>query len=287
MYIRGDLPQACTVQCEGHRPKVLLWIMEEFFYILHDLTEEDCDGCIVLGYELMIEAEHWYRIKGRGIGCHHSPSHASSALPCSQEMLEHIAWGKPDSKTLDCLVWSVYNGLFSLGPTPKLAGPESYNQVTRCLAAKVFRGLQVHCLARTSAQFDEPPQPKVQSVVLAPPQSEITRKTEAMGTASPKVEDTEEGAVGGELCVDPDKHLMAWMRDHQHWYDDEMINFWPLLHPLTDGKGTMTQHLACCLLSMGHWSSVTHPTSCLPPQPIWRSGDGCHWTGREVGKTCG
>ena len=187
----------------GNCPKVLLWIMEEFFYILHDLTEEESDGHVTLGFELMIEAEHRYRIKqGGGIRCCCSPSHASSTLPCSQEMLECITWGKPDSKTLEGLVWSVYDGLLSLGPTPKLAGPKSYNQVTRCLAAKVFRGLQVHCSARTSAQFNELPPPKVRSVVLAPPQSEITRKTETMDTASPKVEDTEEGTVGGELCVD-------------------------------------------------------------------------------------
>ena len=29
--------------------------MEEFFYISHDLTEEDCDGHIVLDYELIIK----------------------------------------------------------------------------------------------------------------------------------------------------------------------------------------------------------------------------------------
>ena len=262
-----DLPQVCTVRCEGHHPKVLLWIMEEFFYISHILTQEDHNGRIVLGYKLMKEAEHQYRIKrGGGVGHRCSPSHASSAPPCSREMLERVAWGKPDSKTLEHLVWSVYNGLLSRGPTPKLVGPESYNQVTRCLAAKVFRGLQVCCSARTSAQFDEPPPPKVQSIILVPPQIKITRKTEAMDTASPKVEEAEEGAVVGELCLDPDKHPMAWMRDHQCWYDEEMINFWPLLHPLTDGKGTMTQCLACHLLSMCHWSSVTHPTSC-PPAP--------------------
>ena len=44
-FIHGDLLQACTVRHEGHHPKVLLWIMEEFFYISHDLTEEDRDGC--------------------------------------------------------------------------------------------------------------------------------------------------------------------------------------------------------------------------------------------------
>ena len=118
----------------------------------------------------------------------------------------------------------------------KLVGPKSYNQVTRHLTAKVFRGLQIWCLARTSAQFDEPPTPKLRSVILALPQSEIARKTEAMDTASPKTEDAGEGAVGGDQHADPDKYPMSWMHDCQHWYDDEMIEFWPLLHLLMKGK---------------------------------------------------
>ena len=151
-FICSNLLQACTLRCEGHCPKVLLWIMEEFFYISHNLMEQDCDGRIVLCYELMMEAEHQFRIKrGRGVGCHCPSSSSGSAPPCSQEMLERVSWNKPDTKTLECLVWSVYDGLLSPGPTPKLTGPESYNQVTRHLAAKVFRGLQVHSLARTSA----------------------------------------------------------------------------------------------------------------------------------------
>ena len=55
--------QACTVRHEGHCPKVLLWIMEEFFYISHDLTEQDHDGRVILSYKLMMEAEHRYRVK--------------------------------------------------------------------------------------------------------------------------------------------------------------------------------------------------------------------------------
>ena len=35
-FIHRDSLQACTVRHEGHHPKVLLWIMEEFFYISHD-----------------------------------------------------------------------------------------------------------------------------------------------------------------------------------------------------------------------------------------------------------
>ena len=62
-YLHGNPFSPCMVQCEGHRPKVLLWIMEEFFHISHDLTDMDCDGRVVLCYELMIEAEHRFRIK--------------------------------------------------------------------------------------------------------------------------------------------------------------------------------------------------------------------------------
>ena len=174
-------------------------------------------------------------------------------------------------------MWSVYDGIITPGPTPKLVGPKSYNQVTRHLATKVFRGLQVCCSARTLAQFDEPSPPKVRSVILVPSQCEIARKTEAMDTASPKAEDAEEGAVGGELCMDPDKYPMAWMRDHQHWYDNEQIEFWPLLHLLTDGKGATTWqlvHAAFCQCGTGLPPPIPHPA--LPPQPTWRSDDGCH-----------
>ena len=84
--------------------------------------------------------------------------------------------------------------------------------------------------------------------------------------ASQKSENAEEGAVGGESCIDPNKHPMAWMHNCQRCYDDEIINFWPLLSPLTDGKGTTTRCLVHHLLSTCHWSSITHPPFC-PPTP--------------------
>ena len=77
-------------------------------------------------------------------------------------------------------------------------------------------------------------------MVFAPPPSESARKADVVKVAPPKSEGTEEGAVGGETEVDadPDIHPMAWMRNRQCCYDDEMIGFWLLLHPLTDGGGT-------------------------------------------------
>ena len=158
-YLRGYLPQPCMAWHEGHHPKMLLWIMEEFFYISQQLVDGDRDGHVVLGYELMLEAEHRFRIKqGGGIGCHQTSSHsASKAQPCAQETLDHVTWSNPDSKMLEHLMWSIYDGILTPGPTPKLVGPKSYNQVLKCLSTKVFRGLQVHCSTRTSAQFNELP----------------------------------------------------------------------------------------------------------------------------------
>ena len=68
--------------------------MEEFFYISHDLMEQDHNGHIVLSYELMMEVEHQFRIKwGGGIGCRHPSSSSGNAPPCSQEMLERALPG--------------------------------------------------------------------------------------------------------------------------------------------------------------------------------------------------
>ena len=66
--------------------------------------------------------------------------------------------------------------------------------------------------------------------------------------------------------VDPNTHPMTWMRDRQNSYSDEMISFWPLLRPLTDGGGMATRCLVCRLLSTWQWSSATHTASC-PPAP--------------------
>ena len=273
-FICGNPLEACTIWHEGHHPKVLLWIMEEFFHISHSLTDVDHDGHLILCYELMMEAEHRFRIKrGGGAGCRRPLSSPSNASPCPRDKLEDVAWNKPDSKTLEHLVWSIYDGVLSPGSTPKLMGPESYNQVTRYLISEVFRGLQVHCPTRTSAQFDEPPLARLHSIVFATPPSGVPKKseaTEAMDTTPHKVDTAEEGAVGGEMEEDQNTHPMACMRNCQNSYSDEMISFWPLLRPLTGGKGRPqgVLHIICCPLGNGLLPHT--PCPALLPQTTWR-----------------
>ena len=166
---------------------------------------------------------------------------------------------------LEHLVWSIYDGILTLGPTPKLVGPESYNQVLKRLTTKAYRGLQVHCSARTSAQFDEPP---LQGAISCPHATPAQGSKESWnhGHHLPERWRYWRRGHGGAINIDPDKYTLAWMCDCQCGYADEQIEFWPLLHPLMDGSEVKTQQLACRLLSMWHWSSATHPTSC-PPTP--------------------
>ena len=269
-FICGNMLQACTVQHEGHHPKVLLWIMEEFFYISHNLTEQDRNGRIVLSYELMIEAEHWYRVKrGGGMGCHHSSQPSGNTPPCSRDTLERIAWSELDSKNIRApsmvsVRWSsITRANTKAGQAPrlitKLLGdwPPKYSGVCKYVAQQGHQ----HSLmnrsqwGRYSLWYLHNPQVKVQ-------ERQMLRK------CPPKSKSAEEGAVGGdaEVDMDPDTHPMAWMRNSQHCYDDEMISFWPLLRPLMDGGGTTMWCLARRLLSTWEWSSATHPTSC-PPAP--------------------
>ena len=107
------------------------------------------------------------------------------------------------------------------------------------------------------------PHPRYDRSSLHHPRARLQEKLRRWTLPPQKLKTLKRGLWEVNYAVDPDKYPMAWMHDCQCWYDEEMINFWPLLHLLMDGKGAMTQHLACRLLSMWHWSSITHPTSCL------------------------
>ena len=83
--------------------------------------------------------------------------------------------------------------------------------------------------------------------------------------------------MGGETDVDPNTHPMTWMYDRQNSYSDEMISFWPLLHPLMDGGGTATRCLARHLLSTWQWSTATHTASCPPTSSNMEIGRWLPW----------
>ena len=55
-YTRDDPPSLCITLREGHRPKMFLWMIEEYAFILCHLCGDDRDGFLVLGHELLLLA---------------------------------------------------------------------------------------------------------------------------------------------------------------------------------------------------------------------------------------
>ena len=53
-YTRDDLSHVCITMREGHRPKMFLWMLEEYVYILSRLCVDDRDGLMVLGTQAAI-----------------------------------------------------------------------------------------------------------------------------------------------------------------------------------------------------------------------------------------
>ena len=277
-YTREDPPHPCMMKHEGHRPKMLLWMIEEFIYIMGCLCDEDRDGHIVLGHELLLLVwSQCCRKRGGGRGPHHASALLMDSLPaCSPETLECIVWALKDTISLECLTWAVYDNILVLGPTPRLSGMESYGQVVRHLMEKAYKGLHMWCPGCTSMVFVWVG--RLWSIVTIP-----WRSTEQMETAVSSTHHSlwREGfsmmqdiwesaksdqATGGQSELDPIKDMLKWMKECQWSYMEEHLGFWTLLHLLMDHGEAFNWLLACQMLSVWHWASALNLLA-YPPAP--------------------
>ena len=260
-YTRDDPPCTCMMKCKGHRPKMFLWMLEEFVYILGCLHEDDRDGCVVLGHELLLlTCSRCCSKRGGGRGSCCSSVLSINLLPaCSSDTLEHTVCMSKDTMSLECLAWAVYDNLLVPRKSLSLSGFKSYGQVVQCLVDNVYRGLHSHCPACTSALFKTAG--RLKSVVMV-----LWKSPQARGF--PMMKDMweefakEDQATGGQL--DPAVNALKWMWEWQCSYTDEQLSFWLLLWPLTDGGKVSSQHLACRLLSVWHWASALDLLTYLP-----------------------
>ena len=150
MYTQEHPPNICLTLREGHRPKMFLWMIEEFAFILCHLPKDDQDGALVLGHELLLLAHsHCHRKRG---------SHCAGATPldrlpaCSFQTLER-AMLVPDTIQLEWLAWAVFDNIMGPGEAPPLSGFKTYNQIVGCLARKAYKGVHTRCPVHTSASF--------------------------------------------------------------------------------------------------------------------------------------
>ena len=273
-YTRGNPPDTCLTLREGHRPKMFLWMLEEFAFILCHLRKDDQDGAMVLGHELLLLARSRCRRKR---GSRRPGATPLDKLPtCSYQTLER-AMSAPDTIQLERLAWAVYDNVMGPSETPPLCGFETYDQIIRRLASKAYKGVHTRCPARTSASFGaegttdivENPESRKDT---RPPRYTMTRdvRQEFRGSYSAYKEKQDiagrDQSYASSHAVDPNTHGMKWMKERQRSYRDIQLEFWLLLRPLTDGSEERTRQLARRLLSVWHWSSAVEPPT-YPPAP--------------------
>ena len=142
-YTRDDLPHVCITMHKGHRPKMFLWMLEEYMYILSRLCADDQDGQMVLEHELLLLAcSRCYIKRGGGRGSCHAGTLSLDHLPsCARDTLECAVCSIKDTISLEHLAWAVYDNQLGLGKSPSLSSFESYGQVLQNLVDKAFRGL--------------------------------------------------------------------------------------------------------------------------------------------------
>ena len=211
---------------------MFLWMLEEYVYILGRLCEDDRDGLMVLGHELLLLAySRCCRKRGGGRGSCCPTMLSLNCLPArSTETLEHAICASKDTISLEHLVWVVYDNFLVPAKSPSLSSYESYGQVLQHLLDKAFRGLHTHCPVRTSAIFK--PEGRLKSVVMVLRKSLQTEKFPMMRDVWEEFA-KEVQVTRGQL--DPEVNTLKWMKEHQHSYMDTQLNFWLLLRPLTNG----------------------------------------------------
>ena len=253
--------------------------MEEYFYILAWLQHGDKNTRIILGFKLLLLAESRCQKKWRG---------GSSRVCCTcGYVAEHLPNCSPT--LLERLTWAIYDGMLSPGSTPHLEDSKSWWEIIKYLADKAFKGLCTRCPTHMSAMFKDEEQTEwlegnrqLHSVVTVPPsstrggeasQADATANSPCRGSPgsyrtcnlptcvlSPLMGSglsehhviaplwEEKGHLRGDLH--PKQDALKWMKERQHSYTDDQLDFWCLLQPLTDGSEKATWCLACRLLCL-------------------------------------
>ena len=113
---QDDLPGTCINLREGHRPKMFLWMIEEYVFILSHLRINDCDRQLVLGHELLLLAcSRCCRKRGGGQGSCSAGQTPLDRLPaCSLDTLECAVCSR-NTIPLECLMWAMYDNVLGLG----------------------------------------------------------------------------------------------------------------------------------------------------------------------------
>ena len=132
------------VLCEGYRPKMLLYALDELFYIYDQVKcHRGVDEKLVVVYEILGLATLCC-MEGRG-------GSEKQGVPDTLSLLN-----LNDTRHLECLTWAVYDGALLVGRQSELPGDHQWCTVLVGTFKHIYKGHDdaAHCPSYTLALWD-------------------------------------------------------------------------------------------------------------------------------------
>ena len=129
---------------DGYRPKMLLFALDELFYIYVQVKNSGrADDKLMLAYEILCISANRCTDRKNGI--------EKTGVPDTLALLN-----VEDVCHLECLMWAVYDGVLLVGLWPKLLGNCPWCTVLAGLQRHIYRGRDdmAHCLPQTLSSWD-------------------------------------------------------------------------------------------------------------------------------------
>ena len=130
--------------CNGYRLKMLLFALDELFYIFDQIRRQwRADEKIVVAYKILCLSMQWCTEQQHGV--------EKTGVPNALSLLN-----VDDACHLECLMWAVYDGTLLVGGQPKLPGDHLWCTMLAGLYKHIYRGHDdvAHCPPHTLGSWD-------------------------------------------------------------------------------------------------------------------------------------
>ena len=129
---------------DGYHPKMLLYALEELFYIYAQVkNSRRADDKLVLAYRILCISTNRCTDRWNGI--------KKTGMPDTLALLN-----VEDVRHLEHLAWAVYDGILLVGLWPNLSGNHPWCTVLAGLQRHIYRGCDdvAHCPPQTLSSWD-------------------------------------------------------------------------------------------------------------------------------------
>ena len=110
--IKGTL-WATESMRDGYRPKMLLYALDDLFFIYAQIKDSPRDERVVLAYKILCISSNRCTDRCNGV--------EQMGVPNALALLN-----TKDARHLKCLAWAIYDGTLLVGPQPELSGPQPW-----------------------------------------------------------------------------------------------------------------------------------------------------------------